>query len=244
MGYKAASIFVNEREPGYFGTLPAHNPEKARQICRSLGLAFSSAMPSTFEDGLWPPPGTFALGAYDGGMILADQDALGDCTIEGNNPLLLKTQQLYPNAAFLCVTLHSVVDHWGYALYEKSRLVRRFVGDADEGIVFDEGHLQPEEKPLFERSRATEPGRRIFEMDFNGVIEKSPEHCVGEQLVFLMAARFFGQPLDRSKPVDFFDLRLEVFTKPTPFSSALNVLTSRSTPTIGSPSQKPWWKFW
>ena len=232
MGWKAASIFVNERGPGYFGTLPPHNPEKARKICHSLGLSFSNTKQSTFENGLYPPAGTFALGAYEGGLILADQDELIGCSGEDDDPTVLKILHQYPDASILCITLHSVVNHWGYALYENSKLLRRFVGDADDGIALEEGQLQPEEKTLFERSRQTEPGRRIFQIDINGVTEEFPENAAGEELVFRMASRFFGQPLDHCKPVDLFDLQLELFSKPQKATSSFKS------------SAKPLWKFW
>lgn len=213
MGFKAASIFVNELGPGYFGTLPSHEPKRARDLCHSLGLSFASARNSTFEDGLWPPEGTFALGTYKRGVILADQDTLLACSGDSDDPMVCKILQQFPQASVLCVTLHSVINHWGYSLYEKSKLVRRFLGDADSGIALNEGDLQPEEQLLFSRSRKTGPNRRIFELETSTGIHEYEEHQVGETLVFLMASRFFGQRLDRSKPVDLFDLRLELFTK-------------------------------
>jgi hypothetical protein len=248
MGFKAASIFVNEREPGYFGTLPVHDPTKARTLCDALGLSFTHATPSSFEQGLWPEENTFALGAYDGGMILADQNSLLTCSADTHNPLLQRTFAVFPSASVLCITLHSVINHWGYALYKQKRLVRRFVGDADKGIEFDEGTIEPEEQALFHCSTVTGPARRTFELEMRGKIEKFEENQIGELLVFLMASRLFGQRLDTTKPVDLFQLQLEVFSKGT--TSAKPEFTQQLfRPAIKSiaapvPPTKSWWKIW
>jgi hypothetical protein len=55
MGWKASCILINERGPGYLGTMPPHDPERARRLiadlgfgpCRSRGL-------TTFEEDIYP----------------------------------------------------------------------------------------------------------------------------------------------------------------------------------------------
>lgn len=38
MGWKASCILINGREPGYLGTMPPHDPERARRLIADLGL--------------------------------------------------------------------------------------------------------------------------------------------------------------------------------------------------------------
>ena len=55
MGWKASCILINEREPGYLGTMPPHDPERARTLIADLGLGrYRSRGTTTFEEGIYP----------------------------------------------------------------------------------------------------------------------------------------------------------------------------------------------
>ena len=43
MGWKASCILVNERGPGYLGTMPAHDPHRARELIADLGSGRAAA---------------------------------------------------------------------------------------------------------------------------------------------------------------------------------------------------------
>jgi hypothetical protein len=55
MGWKASCILINERGPGYLGTMPPHDPERARGLIADLGLGpCRSRGMTTVDEGIYP----------------------------------------------------------------------------------------------------------------------------------------------------------------------------------------------
>ena len=104
----------------------------------------------------------------------------------------------FPQAAVLRVGLHSVVNLWSYAYFERGRLVRAYGGCADEGVMLDEGDLLPEERPHFERS-VVRDGERFFYAEIDGRTEEFDASAYGEELAFEVMGRFFGCRPDQAK---------------------------------------------
>lgn len=209
MGWKASCILVNERQPGFLGTMPAHDPERAQQLLGKLGMGkWKSLGLTTFEQGIYPEH--FTVGAYDGAAIIGDPQLGESYSSVDEYPLMLRILDAFPKASILGITLHSVVNLFGYYLFENGKLQRAYAGTADDGVQVDEGELQPEERPFFEKSTMRD-GERYFTADINGQMEEFDASCFGETLVFEMAKRFFGKQLDR---VDIWDLAMEAFEPP------------------------------
>ncbi len=211
MGWKMECIVVNEGDPGYLGTYPKHNHDRANELVKQLDLAADKFIEAIdFQRGKYPPNSSFCIGAYDKAMIFSDRNICGSVE-KSTNPLLHNIRTLFPTASLLVIELHSVVNHFGYALYENGRLERAYGGDGDHGIVIDEGTIQPEEKSYFDKS-IIHNGNRIFTAEINGREEKFDPCAFGEELVFAMSARFFGERLD-STSFDFHKLEMDLFQK-------------------------------
>jgi hypothetical protein len=215
MGWKASCILINERGPGYLGTMPQHDPERARGLIADLelGPCHSRGM-TTFDQGIYPDH--LVLGAYDGAAVIGTPDLIYSSEPMGRNPLILRILKTFPQAAVLPVCLHSVVNLFSYAYFEHGVLLRAYGGAADEGVVVDEGELLPEERPHFERSLVRD-GKRFFYADIGGRVAEFRAEAYGETLAFEVMARFFGCRLGRVHPrINPLELTMESFDRMPP----------------------------
>jgi hypothetical protein len=212
MGWKASCILINQREPGYLGNMPEHDPERARRLiadlrlgpCRSQGM-------TTFDEGVYPE--RLVVGAYDGAAVIGDPKIIDSCTSLGDDPLMRRVLGQFPQAAVLRIALNSVVNLFGYEYFEGGKLRRGFAGCADEGVMLDVGEWLPEERPHFERS-VVRDGKRFFRVDINGAAEEFDASAFGEELVFEVMGRFFGCRPDQAKDEsDPLELPMEAFER-------------------------------
>ena len=191
MGWKAACILVNEREPGYLGTLPAHDSQAARTLTEQLGLgSYRSLGLTTFDYGMYPDQGHLVIGAYAGAAIVAAQDFIFGTVTGENVRVLHQLLERFPAAELLVIELHSVVNYFAYAFYRHRALQRAYAGDVDTGVLVEMGELQPEEHDYFAHS-VVQDGVRSFELDG----ETWTVDQVGDGLAFSMASRFLGKSL-------------------------------------------------
>lgn len=214
MGWKASCILINERRPGYLGTMPPHDQARAKRLidelelgpCRSRGM-------TTFEEGIYPDH--LVVGAYDGAAVIGHPKIINACSSPGD-PLMRRVLRRFPKAAVLRVSLHSVVNLWHYAYYEGGELLRAYGGSADEGVVVELGEWLLEERPHFERS-VVRDGQRFFCAEINGRQEEFDASAYGETLAFELMGRFFGCRPDRVHPqIDPFALEMESFVRERP----------------------------
>jgi hypothetical protein len=195
MGWKASCILISERDPLHLGKMPRHNQEWARRMITDLGLGrYRSRGMTTFEEGIYPK--TLVIGAYEGAAIIGHPNVANACLEPRADPLTARILSVFPQAAVLRVGLHSVVNLWSYAYFERGRLLRAFGGSADDGVALDQGDLLAEEQPHFERSAVCD-GQRFFYKEIHGQIEEFRASAFGESLVFEVMSRFIGCRVDR-----------------------------------------------
>lgn len=230
MGWKASCILISDREPGYLGTMPTHDPDRARRLiadlelgpCRSLGT-------TTLLRVLYPDD--LIVGAYDGAAIIGAPEVVDSCFApsEAGHPprgdtLMGRILRAFPSASILCIVLHSVVDLFGYAYYESGRLIRAFGGSDGSPILMDVGEWQPEERPFFEES-VVRDGQRYFRVGSWGETEEVDAPSVGPELTFEMTRKCFGRRLDELRlDPDVSALRVESFDRGRADRSTIEVL--------------------
>lgn len=190
MGWKASCILINNREPGDLGSLPEHDPEAARRLIDDLefGPVLSKGITS-FDERIYPRH--LVVGVYDGAAVIGSPTIADDCFSLGDDPVMRRVLDRFPEAEIARFGLHSVVNFWSYEFFNHGRLLRAYGGSADDGVVVDLGDLLPEERPHFERSVIQE-GERSFLVEFNRVTEAYDPPSYGEELVFSLMERFFG----------------------------------------------------
>ena len=212
MGWKCSVVFgslapppLQDRSP----RPPRHDANAALALAADCGLgALTPAHETDLCYGIYPHENQEVViaAAADGSFA-----SLGDCRrlagSEGvalspsNDPRVQAMLRRFPSGVVLACELHSVVDFWAFALFDRGRLIRQAAGSADDGILINHG------SPIPEESDQAIPAAEDSETQFDG-----------ESMVFRVASRIFGQPLDQ---VPLEDWQATVFQR-----------------------ARPWWKFW
>ena len=210
MGWKASCIFASPRDDGYLKSFPPHRPEKANQMLSLLSGRYKSLGMSTLEQGIYPRKrNQLYLGCYDEAIVIGN-DGLVDHAFDGEVPEIVhQLQSLLPGSRVLIIALHSVVNLFGYAWFEKGRLIRGKAGSADDGVFFEEGEPLPLELPLLAKSTVRD-GERIYVHEIAGKEEDFDESAFGEEFVMELCRPFLGCRLDQ---FNLWDLQMEYFVR-------------------------------
>ena len=180
-----------------------------------MGDRFPAHFAQVYVDSaLYPKGNTFELGVYNGAIIYADR-GLFNSVGNPNQTIVERFIDKYFDSEILILEANSVVDYRAYALYQQGKEIRAYAGDVDHGVMIDRGEPLPEEQPFYNKSFMRD-GQRVFTDELNGVPDETEQIAFAETLMFHIASRFFGCPLDQYNG----DLYLERFYK------------------------IPWWKFW
>jgi hypothetical protein len=192
MGWKAFAVFAAD-QPGYFGTSPPHDPERADRLLAELGLeGYERAGTATFDTAMYPRGKELFVGAYPQGVILChgrlpgyffDDKARRAISGGGDElkPWAARLLALYPQGEVLAIVLHSVVNLWGYCAWSAGQQLRCAAGASDDGLIVSRGAPLPEEANVLSSCP----------------IDKVDEEALGEELVFDVAARMLGERIDR-----------------------------------------------
>lgn len=148
--------------------------------------------------------------------------------------------QKFPGAEICSFALHSVTNLWGYAVIQNGKKIRVRAGTADEGVMIDIGEPLEEEKELLATATVDKNGIRTYpSIHFPG--ERLTEDQVGEDFVFEISRRYFGNRLDQCDEL-LFETMLEGYASPEEASSPTAPISDVSEET--QTPKKPWWKFW
>lgn len=193
MGWKTYTIFCTD-QPGYFQDRPVHDPVRAEKLLHTLGLGEYDLVKPNTRVNEYPSSGDLYIGAYERGLVIANS-TLAALLFDDNsrtknfgrvkdNPDFRKNiHTLYPNGEVIALILHSVVNMWGYSVYQRGKLIRSASGAEGEfhGSI---GDPLPEEEAIL----AEHP---IESID-NGDVAYS------EELVFDVSQRILGCRYDEA----------------------------------------------
>ena len=178
---------ANLRQPGYLGTKPMihHQPVEALLDKMRILVTWSTHL-AFLENGIddIDRQRTFCAGAYGedpdkpGAALIAGLPDLIGTVEHERNELVERFVSLFPAGDVFAFDLESSTNYFAYALYEKSVLRRKAFGDAERGVVLNEGALLEEELEVL-----TKYGNKDL-----------VQH--GEALAFNICRRFFGHPFD------------------------------------------------
>lgn len=193
MGWKSFSIFVQPPGSPSFGDMSALYDQGADALCDTLfpGL-YTRTDTSTLESAIYPKSGDLHLANFGRSAVICEQDIA--CAFFAGKKHLWRTRTSPEAAAardkilahfsdreIIVLVMNSVVNLWGYAVYQDGALVRCAAGAADDGIICDTGPPLPEEQ-------ATLGHQSLSEIDEEGG---------GEDLVFEISRKLFGMRLDQ-----------------------------------------------
>ncbi|MES2701351.1 MAG: hypothetical protein V4649_01875 [Bacteroidota bacterium] len=220
MGWKASTIII-------------HNTSRVgdEKLLQELGFSkLTKIKDETFETVINPDDNKIYIGSYRDNIIICDSRIPMQFFEDEETLLEKKFKQVFPNSEVCAITLHSVVNLWGYSVVIDGKKARARAGSADDGTFLEYGLPLAEEKELLSKSKLDNDGNRIYVFD-DCPGEIFSEDQVGENFVFSVCKRYFGEELD-SADNELFDTNLLGF-RYKGFSKELRQNHS-----------KPWWKFW
>ena len=196
MGWKTSIIIASQSEQPNLAHDGRHDADAAARIAAALPGDFEFVGESTFEEGAYPRNGNLYVGAYGSSLVIGHLDLAASCFNGDVPPVVNAINAVLPHASILALELHSVVNLYGYALFENNTLVRARAGSADDGVFLDVGEPIPEEQPLFEKAVVNTDGEQVWIYEFDGVPEEMDHSCMGEEFVFEISRRFLGERFD------------------------------------------------
>ncbi|TMM57906.1 hypothetical protein FEE95_00285 [Maribacter algarum] len=156
----------------------------------------------SFEVAIHPNDNQVYIGRYKGNLIICTQELpltfLEETISKGEKELA----SYFPNTEICSLVLHSVVNLWGYAISKNGHKMRVRAGSSEDGTFAEYGEPLEEELELLSKSKIDENGNRVYQLDDfpNEVFE---EDQVGENFVFNISKRYFGERLDAADDLLF-----------------------------------------
>ena len=227
MGWKTSTIIITPRPDLPFESL-----------LNSLGLTDLKRIDDEpFETALNPGGNKVYIGSYKDSLIISVPEIPTSFLTENISDAEKILISECPGAEICAITLHSVVNFWGYSIIKNGQKIRARAGASDDGTFLEYGAPLPEEEALLSKSTIDDHGNRIYLLDeFPG--EPFAEDQVGENFVFEISSRYFGAPLDSAD-----ELLFETMLTGYHFSN--NSKPNRDSSSKGIQlKNKPWWKFW
>ena len=188
MGWKCNSVLLR----------PATLDIGADLLLGDLGYEGLSPLgEAPYEQAIWPLKETIWIAEINGCLILSGRGLADEFFGARRPPLVDRLFARHPKAEIGAVTLHSVVNLWGFAVYREGREIRSKAGSSDDGTFRDFGAPLGEEAEQLACSRL-EGGERVYRLpEFPG--EDLSEDQVGEDYVFKIFQRFTGLRPDRDE---------------------------------------------
>lgn len=184
MGWKASTIIINKP-----------TPVDTEKLLHDLGFAnLKKIEDRIFEEVINPDNNTVYVGKYLDNLLICAPD-LPMQFFENEPTEAEKTlARIFPSSEICAIVLHSVVNLWGYAVLKNGRKIRARAGSAEDGTFVEMGEPLEEEKELLSQSKVGKDGKRTYLLD--GEDEVMTEDQVGENFVFSICKRYFGEELD------------------------------------------------
>lgn len=208
MGWKASMIIVN-------------NPIKVdhKEIFNRLGFIGYSTSKSKMADELFSfySNKEVYIGEHKNNLIICNWFLPERLLMNKSSDIEKNLLSLFPSSEICVIELVSTVNFWGYKIFRNQQLIRHKVGGDEQGTLIDIGEPLPEELELLSKSFIDDEGNRKYHLE-EDEDEPYSEDKVGEEFVFEIVSRYFGQRLDEAD--EFFD------------------------ETLLTGYKKSWWRFW
>jgi len=191
-----------------------------------------------FEMAMNPDDNHVYIGHYRNNLIICAPDIPMDFFEKSERQTERILNEIFPDSEICAIILQSTVNLWGYSITKHGRKIRARAGSADDGTFLEVGDPLEEELDLLSKSTKGENGQRRYILE-GFPDEQFLEDQVGENFVFSICSRYFGEQLDSADSL-LYDTMFTAYKyskprKATPVKREEKVVSIR---------QKPWWKFW
>jgi len=225
MGWKASTIIINE---------PTNTDHF--QLLEKLGFTSLRKIDDRpFEVVMNPNDNEVYIGTYKNNLLICAQELPMQFFEDHETATESTFMNLFPSSEICSIVLHSTVNLWGYAILKEGKKIRARAGSADDGTFIESGEPLEEEKEILSKSTLNRQGERTYL--FEGDDEAMSEDQVGENFVFAVCKRYFGEELDSAD-----ELLFETHLKGYSYGKAPGLKKSGQSKSSGY--NKSWWKFW
>lgn len=230
MGWKASTVIINK---------PTQvDNEKLLQELGFVDLIKIEDEP--FEVAINPGDKKVYIGTYKENLLICAPELPMQFFEDSETETETILNRTFPTSEICSIVLHSAVNLWGYSVTKNGRKLRARAGSADDGTFVEIGEPLEEEKNLLSKSTLDNDGNRTYLLeDFPG--EPFNEDQVGENFVFEICSRYFGEQLDRADDL-LFETTLTGYSYGSPTTQQPKV--DQTTYSQAVSNKKPWWKFW
>ena len=192
MGWKASTIII-------------HKPTQVdnEELLKELGFNHLTKIEDEpFEVAINPDDQKVYIGTYKNNLLICASDILMQFFEDNETSTENTLSRIFPNSEICSIVLHSGVNLWGYSVTKMGQKIRARAGSSDDGTFVELGEPLDEEKELFRKSTINKDGKRIYIFED---IDDEPmtEDQVGENFVFAICKRYFGEELDRADDLLF-----------------------------------------
>ncbi len=192
MGWKISSLIINSDQK-----------VDELDLLKKIGFnGLTEIASQPFEEIMSPDDNEVYIGYYKGNILICSQEF----PITFFNQIILRGErtlaEYFPSDTEICaIALHSTVNFWGYSVSKNREKLRVRGGSAEDGTFIEYGEPLAEELELLSKSK-NEYGKRLFHLEENSD-EYYTDDQVGENFVFELTKRYFGETLDAADDLLF-----------------------------------------
>ncbi|MFT3705995.1 MAG: hypothetical protein QM802_26750 [Agriterribacter sp.] len=185
MGWKLSSVIINPKTDINY-----------ENLLNKLGyINLTKIEEQPYDIAMYPDENEIYIGSYKNNLIISSQQLPIIFFKETLSDLEKILIDHFPDSEICAVSLHSSINHFGFAVIKNGEKIRVKAGDADMGTVIDIGNPLEQENELLSRSKVGYNGQRQYYLN-NNLNEPYLENQVGENFVFEMFKRYTGNLLD------------------------------------------------
>jgi len=180
----------------YFTIIKTDKEIGDSQLLEGLGFNELHAIDKkSLRAALNPESDQVFIGRYRDNLIICNT-ALARFMIDDEiDPAEAYLSESFPDSEICSFVLYSPINFWGYSLVKNQEKLRLRAGSSKIGTYFDKGEPLPEEEPLLALSKLNAKGQRIYHYE-GFPDEPFEEDQMGEEFVFALTSRYFGENLD------------------------------------------------
>ena len=229
MGWKTSMIFANSVQEF-----------DIEELFNEMGIyELKKVDEQPFDSIMNPDDDRIYIGKFNGNTIICMQDLPLESLDESISRAEHAMSNTFSKSDIVTFALHSVVNLWGYSIVRNGEKIRVRAGSSEGGTMVEYGNITKEEEGLMSQSRINESGKRVFKIE--GLPdEEFEDDQVGENFVFSISAKYFGESLDCSDEI--FETTFVGYTYSKTKLRKIAKSNKEGSKTVTK--TKPWWKFW
>lgn len=188
-----------------------------------------------FEIAIFPDNNKIYIGNYKNNLLICAPDFPFHFFKDNEVATERTLSQIFPTSEICSIVLHSAINLWAYSVIKDGKIIRKRAGSSENGTFFEIGEPLVEEKELLSKSKTDKKGNRVYFLD-NFPEELFTEDQVGENFVFSVCKRYFGENFDNADDL-LYNTNLIGYS----YQRDTGMIAHKK---LSKNISRPWWKFW